>query len=132
MLENLRNQINLTALLIILSGLLVFGAAGLWFVRKTTGRPIREMLALLGGALVLISMMGISFAFLHGWMESPDSNARRNADFLMRWGMLPVAFVVWWILTGSQNRSVRCGAGKLPPTMNLSRNLGWKANRITI
>jgi hypothetical protein len=97
MLENLRNQINLTALLIILGGLLIFGTAGLWYVRKTTGRPIREMLALLGGALALISLMGISFALLHGWMESPDLNARRNADFLMRWGMLPVAFMVWWI-----------------------------------
>jgi uncharacterized metal-binding protein len=97
MLENLRNQINLTALLAILSGLLIFGTAGLWYIRKTTGRPIREMLALLAGAVVLIGLMGVSFAVLHGWMESPDLNARRNADFLMRWGMLPVAFVVWWV-----------------------------------
>jgi Na+(H+)/acetate symporter ActP len=114
MFENLRNQINLAALLIILSSILVFGAAGLWFVRKTTGRPIREMLALLVGALVLISLMGISFAFLHGWMESPDSNARRNADFLMRWGMLPVAFVVWWIFNRLSKPKRQMRRGKTP------------------
>jgi hypothetical protein len=46
MLDNLKYQVNLAALFITLSVLFVCTTVGFWYVRKTTGRSIREMLTL--------------------------------------------------------------------------------------
>jgi hypothetical protein len=97
MLEALRSEVNLPALFVMLAFLFGAGTAGLWYVRKTTGRSVREMLALLAAAVVLISLMMVSFVAFHGWLDSPDGNTRRIANRLLRWGMLPVAVVVWWL-----------------------------------
>ena len=61
MLESLRHQVYLPAIFIALGIVVVFGSLGLWLVHKSTGRAIREMLALLAAAAVLISLMMVPF-----------------------------------------------------------------------
>ena len=97
MLESLKYYVNMPALFIVLGLVVGIGALGLWAVHRSTGRPIREMLTLLAGAFALITLMLVAIIALHGWMDSPDFNARRNVNVLMRWGMLPVAWLIWWV-----------------------------------
>jgi len=63
----------------------VSGLVGLWYVRKTTGRPLREMLSLLGGAVVFILLMLPSIVIF-----------RHTANSLLALSYLPVALLVWW------------------------------------
>ncbi len=70
MLNSLRSF--LPSLLAVLSITFSIGAAGLWYVRKTTGRPIREMLALVAAAFVLFACMFPLVLCADEWLNSPD------------------------------------------------------------
>ena len=94
MLNSLRNA-DLPRLLAVLSVIVSIGAAGLWYVRKTTGRPIREMLALLAAAFVLIAFMFPLIVCADEWLSSPDLAIHDLAKMLFTAVFLPVAFVVW-------------------------------------
>src|ERR1700704_4042831 len=96
MLDSLKYQVNLPALFIMVAFLLVSGTAGLWFVRKTTGRSVREMLALLAGAIALILLMVPSIFIFDGWLNSPDWSVRHTIVRLLTLAYLPVALLVWW------------------------------------
>jgi uncharacterized protein YqgC (DUF456 family) len=94
MLENLRYAVDIPALLIALSLFGAVGAAGLWFVHRTTGRPYRDMMAVLCGAIVLILLfvpIGILFksygpASIQRWLL-------RRAEYALSFG---AALLVWW------------------------------------
>jgi Na+(H+)/acetate symporter ActP len=96
MLDRLRNEVYLPGMLIVLAFFLASGTVGLWYVRKTTGRPLREMLSLLVGAVVFILLMLPSFFIFHGWLESPDGGTRHTAARLLSLAYIPVALLVWW------------------------------------
>jgi Na+(H+)/acetate symporter ActP len=96
MLDALRYQVNWPALFIMLAFLLVTGAVGLWFVRKTTGRSIREMLALLAGSVVFIILMVPSIFIFDGWLNSPDKSVRHITIQILTLVYLPVGLLVWW------------------------------------
>ncbi|MGH9637803.1 MAG: hypothetical protein ACRD72_23440, partial [Candidatus Angelobacter sp.] len=65
-------KVHLASLLAVLFVTFSIGAAGWWYVRKTTGRPIREMLALLAAAFVLIAFMFPLVLYADEWLNSPD------------------------------------------------------------
>jgi Na+(H+)/acetate symporter ActP len=96
MLDTLRYQINVPALFTMLAFLFVSGIIGLWFVRKTTGRSIREMLALLAGAIVFIFLMTPSIFIFDGWLNSPDKGIRHTTIQLLTLAYLPLGVLVWW------------------------------------
>jgi len=96
MLDALRYQVNWPALFIMLAFLFVSGIVGLWYVRKTTGRSIREMLALLAGAIVFILLMAPSILIFDGWLNSPDKSIRHTTIQLLTLAYLPVGALVWW------------------------------------
>jgi Na+(H+)/acetate symporter ActP len=96
MLDNLKYQVNLPALFITLSVLFVCTPVGLWYVRKTTGRSIREMLTLLAAAIVFILLMAPSIFIFDGWLNSPDRSIRHTIVRLLGVAYLPVALLVWW------------------------------------
>jgi hypothetical protein len=81
---------------IMLAFLLVAGTVGLWCVRKTTGRSIREMLALLAGAIVFILLMAPSILIFDGWLNASDKTTRHIMTQLLTLAYLPVAVLVWW------------------------------------
>jgi NADH:ubiquinone oxidoreductase subunit 6 (subunit J) len=88
--------VNWPALFIMLAFLFVSGTVGLWFVRKTTGRSIREMLALLAGAIVFILLMAPSILIFDGWLNASDKTTRHIMTQLLTLAYLPVAVLVWW------------------------------------
>jgi hypothetical protein len=95
MLESLRHQFYLPAVFIALGVVLVLGALGLWLVRRSTGRPIREMLALLAAAFVIIAFMFPLVLFFDEWSRSPDLAIREFVKMVITIIILPIAFVVW-------------------------------------
>jgi hypothetical protein len=94
MLNNLRS-VHLPSLVAILSFILSIGAAGLWYVRKITGRPIREMLALLAAAFVLIAFMFPLVVCADEWLSSPDLAIHDLAKIVLMAVLLPIAFFIW-------------------------------------
>jgi len=85
------------AVLAFLLFLVVVLVPGLWGVHKTTGRPYREMLSLLAGAVVLIGFMVLGFAVFSKWIFSPDPRTSHLADRLFAWVYLPIAAFIWWV-----------------------------------
>ena len=85
---------SLTSLLAVLFVISSIGAAGLWYVRKTTGRSIREMLALLAAAFVLIGFMFPLVLCADEWFNSPDRAIHDLAKIVLTAIFLPIAFVV--------------------------------------
>jgi di/tricarboxylate transporter len=94
MLNSLRN-VYLPTLLAILSVIFSIGAAGLWYFRKAKGRPIREILALLAAAFVLIAFMFPLVLCADEWLSSPDVAIHDLAKIVLTAVLLPIAFVVW-------------------------------------
>jgi amino acid permease len=95
MLESLRHQVNLPAVFIVFGAVMFLGALGLWLVRRSTGRPMREMLALLAAAFVIIAFMFPLVLFFDEWSRSPDLAIREFVKTLITIIILPIAFVVW-------------------------------------
>jgi hypothetical protein len=95
MLESLKHQVNFSALFIVLSVVTAVGALGLWGVHRTSGRPIREMVALLGAAFVIIAFMVPLVICFDEWLRSPDLAIREFAKTVLYLIILPIAFVVW-------------------------------------
>ena len=86
---------SLTSLLAVFFVISNIGAAGLWYVRKTTGRSIREMLALLAAAFVLIVFMFPLIVCADEWLNSPDLAIHDFAKITLTAVLLPIAFVIW-------------------------------------
>jgi hypothetical protein len=108
MFETLRNYTDIMPLLIVLSFLLIAGTVGLWYVRKTTGRPMRDMLAVLGAGLTLILLMLPAIVFFRAWLDSPDRHTRRLAEdiFVIAFGIVAVA-ISWAFNKLAKNRAQR-------------------------
>jgi len=90
MLQTLRSNVDLTALSIVLSFFLVVGGVGVWYVRKTTGRPLKDMLAVLGGGIALAALC---FS-LHS--IEPASLKKRTVTNIGFWIFVALAPLVWW------------------------------------
>ena len=88
-------SIYLPNLLAVISVTFSIGAAGLWYVRKTTGRPIREMLALFAAAFVLVALMFPLVIYADEWLNSSDLAIHDLAKIVLTAVCLPIAFVVW-------------------------------------
>jgi hypothetical protein len=95
MLEAIKYHIHLPALFIVLGVGITIGALGLWGVHRTSGRPIREMLALLGAAFVIIVFMFSLVLVLDEWTHSHDLAIRELTKTVFYLIALPFAFVVW-------------------------------------
>lgn len=94
MLNSLRN-VYLPNLLAVLSVIFSIGAAGLWYVHKITGRSIREMLALLAAAFVLIAFMFPLVVCADEWLNSSDLAIHDLAKIGLTAMLLPIAFFIW-------------------------------------
>jgi hypothetical protein len=88
-------SVYLSNLLVIFSVIFSVGAVGLWHVRKATGRPIREMLALFAAAFVLIALMFPLVIYADEWLNSSDLAIHDLAKLVLTAVFLPIAFVVW-------------------------------------
>ena len=93
MLNSLRS-VNLPTLVALLSAVFGIGWVGLWFVRKTTGRTIREMLALLAAGFVLIAFMAPLVIYTDDWLNSPDRAIHDLVKMLLTTVFLALALVV--------------------------------------
>jgi len=100
MFERLR-LIDQRALLIFLACLVPVVAAGLWLVKKTTGRPMRDLLALLAGGCILVVLVEIALALFPGLKGRQDSH---NIAFFV---FTALALFVWHIFNrlGKHHRS---------------------------
>ncbi|HZD09220.1 MAG TPA: hypothetical protein VE176_13280 [Candidatus Limnocylindrales bacterium] len=94
MLNSLRN-VHLPTLLAIVFVIFSIGAAGLRYFRKAKGRPIREILALLASAFVLIAFMFPLVLCADEWLNSPDLAIHDLAKIVLTAAFLPIAFIVW-------------------------------------
>jgi hypothetical protein len=94
MLNSLRNVYS-PGLLAALSAVFSIGAAGLWYLLKTTGHSIRDVLALLAAAFVLIAFMLPLVVFADEWLSSPDLAIRGLAKMALTAVLLPIAFCIW-------------------------------------
>jgi hypothetical protein len=74
------NYTDIMPFLIFFCLLFIGGGIGLWYVRKTTGRSMRDMLAVLGAGVTFILLMGASSVFFRPWLKSPDRHTRRVAE----------------------------------------------------
>ncbi len=108
MLESLRHQVYLPAVFIVFGIVVLFGALGLWGVHRSTGRPIREMLALLAAAFVAIGFMGPLVLFFDEWLKSDDLAIREVAKTVLYCVFLPIVFAIWWVFNrlSKHNRKV--------------------------
>jgi protein-S-isoprenylcysteine O-methyltransferase Ste14 len=93
----------------ILTGfLLVVFVPGLWYVKKTTGRPRRDMLAVLGAGIVLILFLIPAVVLFHHQLKSPDRHARRLAENIFMVVFAVVAIVISWAFNNlAKQRSSR-------------------------
>jgi hypothetical protein len=96
MLESLKHNVNLPALFVVFGIVAVVGALGLWLVHRSTGRRIREMLALLGAAFLTICLMIPLMLFFDEWLKSPDLAIHQAAHTLLLWISLPIIIAIWW------------------------------------
>lgn len=76
--------------------LVIIFIPGLWAVHKTTGRPYRDMVLLLLGALVLIGLMFPAVVFFNGELNSPDPTTRKLTKYGFRYGLVAIGVLVWW------------------------------------
>jgi hypothetical protein len=90
--QTLQKQFDLMALAIFLGCLLVVIAAGLWYVRKTTGRPMRDMLAVFTAGIILVALM-LSFVAL----EPKSWSGRRHASPAEYLIFVALALSLTWI-----------------------------------
>lgn len=88
-------SVYLPTLIGLLSAIFGIGWVGLWYVRKTTGRPIREMLALLAAGLVLVAFMVPLVIYADEWLNSPDLAIHDLAKMVLTAVFLAIAFFVW-------------------------------------
>ena len=93
MLNSLRS-VYLSNLLVIFSVIFSIGAAGLWYVHKTTGRRIRDLLALLAAGFVLTAFMFPLVIYADEWLNSSDRAIHDLAKMALRAVFLPIAFVI--------------------------------------
>jgi lysylphosphatidylglycerol synthetase-like protein (DUF2156 family) len=94
---NSLRSVYLSNLPAIFSAIFNVGAAGFWYVHKTTGRPIREMLALFAAAFVLVALMFPLVVYADEWLNSSDLAIHDLAKLVLTAVFLPIAFVVWRI-----------------------------------
>lgn len=120
MFESFRNNVDIPALLIFLGFLLIVGVPGLWYVKKTTGRSIRDMLALLGGAVILILLMMPAVVFFYQPANSQGRRTDRLAEDIVVMAYLPVALLVWWAF----NKLAKRKAGRKRPDRATSDSTG--------
>lgn len=88
-------SVYLPNLLALLSAIFGIGWVGLWYVRKTTGRSIRDMLALLAAGFVLVAFMFPLVIYADEWLSSPDLAIHDLAKMGLTAVLLPIAFFVW-------------------------------------
>lgn len=86
---------NFLALFVVIGVVVSVSALGLWLVHLSSGRPIREMLALLAAAFVIIVLVVPLVLVFHEWSSSDDVAIRGAAHAVFALILLPVAFVVW-------------------------------------
>jgi nitrate reductase gamma subunit len=96
MFEDLINAVDLRAVAIFAGFLLVVLVPGLWYVNKTTGRSMRDMLAVLGAGVVFILLMMPAIILFHDRLNSPNRRARRLADDVFVAAYTLVAIVLSW------------------------------------
>jgi len=94
MLNSLRS-VYLSNLLVILSVIFSIGAAGLWYVHKTTGRRIRDLLALLAAGFVLTAFMFPLVIYADEWLNSSDLAIHDLAKMVLTSVFVGMALVVW-------------------------------------
>ena len=87
---------DLIPLAIVLGLLVLVLIPGLWYVKKTTGRTVRDMLALLGGAITFLLLMAPPLMFFRNQIDSPDRSTRKLTQFILFAVYMPVAVVVTW------------------------------------
>ena len=75
MLQALRNS-EVQFVAIFLGCVLLVLVLGLWYVAKTTGRPLRDMLGVLAAAITLVLLLMPLVKFLSPGWDSPDSTKR--------------------------------------------------------
>jgi ABC-type bacteriocin/lantibiotic exporter with double-glycine peptidase domain len=115
MLESLKHNVNLPALFVVLGLVASVGSLGLWAVHRSTGRRIREMLALLAAAFLTICLMIPLVIFFDEWLKSPDLAVHQLAHTLLVLIFLPIALAIWWIFNRlSKQKSQRQSRRKAP------------------
>src|SRR5258708_26498194 len=97
MFESFRNGVDVRAVAIFAGFLLVVCVPGLWYVKKTTGRSWRDMLAVLGAGVTLILLLGVGNVFFHDRLNSPDSHARRLAENIFVAVFAVAAVIISWV-----------------------------------
>ena len=96
MFESVINAVDLRAVAIFAGFLLVVFVPGLWYVKKTTGRPWRDMLASLSAGFVLV-LLFVPVAFLfQDPLHSPDRHTRGLAYNILSVLFGVLAVVIWW------------------------------------
>jgi amino acid permease len=87
---------DLIPLAIVLGVLVVVLVPGLCYVRKTTGRSLHDMLAVLGGAITLILLMMLPLIFFRDQIDSPNRSIRSLTEKILIAVYLPIAVVITW------------------------------------
>jgi hypothetical protein len=110
MFETLRNYTEITPLLIFLGFLLVVGSVGLWYVKKTTGRPMRDLLVVLVAGFVLVILFTPIIV-----LESREP-WRRHPSIVSYLVFSALALLVWWAFNKlARRRSKRARSHKDHP-----------------
>jgi UDP-N-acetylmuramyl pentapeptide phosphotransferase/UDP-N-acetylglucosamine-1-phosphate transferase len=106
MAEAVRSNVNVPGLLVFLGFLVVVGVYGLWDVRKTSGRSLRD-LAVLAAAITLIVLMVAPMLFFREQMESPDIGTRKLTQYILVAVYLPIAVAITWAFNKLAKRNLR-------------------------
>jgi nitrate reductase gamma subunit len=94
--ESLRNAVDIRAVAIFAGFLLLVDVPGLWYVKKTTGRPWRDMLAVLGAGIALILLMVPPIILFSDRLNSPNRRARRLAENIFVAAFVVIAMIISW------------------------------------
>ena len=118
MVERLTHSIDLKALGITLAICAGFFAAGIWALRKATGRRVGDLVALLTAAIVLIFLTMPIIVFFGPGLNSPDRETHAIVFWMAEFLFAALALLVTWyfnrLLRRRRNRSRRPRAEEHP------------------